>query len=1621
MKKNEKKFSKTSRILCILSVFVIALTICTTLNKSKETITLNSAEYAVNIDKDPDAIYLSDIDYTLAKSGWKTILMDVAGDGNKIAVKIENSVYTFDKGIWAHASSELVYDISAYSDQYRYFTAYLGINNSSNQGNGVKFYIYTSNDNKNWTLRTEENPSTTMPGTNSKFVKIDVKGIKYLRLVANDNGANGNDHSVYADAKLVKNLVEESNAVKSVEEYDQLIKTKYANETLENKEYELALLQRDFVSKVGQFAIRTFIKGGDKNKEAFEWLFNNVDNLRLYIVGGAPDGSYINSLYVLSDLYAKYKTDLENTQSLNNIYDNTLTYGDLYKKMMITLSLTHSTQVALWMQYSPENTSDPIRRYQIYKDLHLKSKNLKEGETGGFKAWEGMDFTPLFESLHVEEMRFVLNNIIDDQEIVWLNEFTQMHIDNETNNKGKYLTPHPYLRYVWPDYGDSRFHDTTKKDYWDKLYAVNGKGIFTYYGVQYIPGIYKLWMTLNKNDWESGSVCGGISKTGSNIRGAHGLPSSVISQPGHAALIHYNKNEQGQGYWTIDNDVSGWAQSGRTERLNLRMPLGWGDEEYIDRDKDWLGMATYVLLAQGALNDFENYQASRETLILADVYKNDLTKLEKIYRQVLASEPLNIDAWYGLIKTYKAQKRSQADFYELSKEIIANLTYYPLPMYHLEREIAKELTKTEYAFKFTLDQTAALNKAKDATNNETIQKQAVNQEANYLLGIFDSELATFSFDGTDAGKIVLSSRFDDTGIRFDYSIDGKKTWKEVSFTEKEPHKVTLTKDQIDSINSENDIYVHIVGVDYSEANLYKIDITEGTLPKFNNGDYLYGNDLENRVIGISTTMEWRYSGKDKWTSYAKSSPDLTGNKTVQVRSAATGTQMASDFATFTFTEDNQPSTRKYIPISSLSIHSYSTQSKDSNRPFYAPSAIDGNINTMWHTDFAIDVLKQPGKPFITIELDSPRYLSALEFAQTKYKYNDPDFIKTAIVYVSTDGETWKEAARLENIPLVSNQLSKIEFKQAEYAKYVKFEVETYDIFASVSMFNLYEDLTKNPHPTAGIAYSTTESTNGNVIARLVNPSTKIKITNNNGSDTHVFTENGEFTFEFEDEKGYKGSSTAKVDWIDKSIPTAKVDYELDNNKKLVILLGNISESVYLLDKNNKKVNYVEVNNNKVTSVSYINSANNVYKIIEVDEKGNTQNITYKNTTGKVTNVDTYVTTIEDGKITSESYFDKDGNVVTISESDKQYLEKLQETISNPLEYTFETSGNYEFKLQDAANNITTKNVRVDYIKSTTQNESVILGSDITYDITSLTNEDVTAVVNTYIIDTSKEEANIEMVESQSKEYKFTKNGEYTFKYKDSRDENNSNVRSNTARVNWIDKEKPTAEIKYTTDSTSKKVFATLTNESENITIINNSGNRTYTFTKNGEFTFEFQDAAGNINTLTAKVTSIEEETKHYCEVVNGKYYDKNGNIVDKTAYDKSCTTQPENKPSTQEPEDNKPTQQPENNGNSNMNTGTNNNVNSSNKPSTNNNTNNSVDKNNNNSNNTIEENKNNNSNNTVNNTTEDNKQNSTMDENTTNDKIKDNSKKTPIWYYIVPVFIIILIAYLITIVYKKQR
>lgn len=981
--------------------------------------------------------YLSDISYDKDKSfaaSGHSIHIDENDSNQMLTLKVNGKSQSYIKGLCAWATSEIVYDLKDYD--YDYFTADLGVDISeqSNYFNtGVRFYIYTSDDGESWT---EKYKSDTLYGwSEADAVKIDIKNAKYLKLTADDNSANWwaawYDEAVYANAKLIKEDYKEDTSdiavIKTVDTYDKELKQNNLQEI--TGDYELTLLQREFVKNVGYETLQALAKYSDEYKDTISWLMNDKETLRLYLAGGKPEGSYLNSVKVLTRLYTTYKEDLSN--------DKTTSYGtkysDLYRKMILSLSLTASGKNYFF--FDGTQVSDPVTRYQIYKDLHMHKGQDQE-----------LIQNQVFESLTVEEMRFVMNTIIDDEEIVWLNNYVR-------NDKNGATSPYSYIKYTGGyDYTKDQYYSEENYDKWDEKYHLSQ------YNIPYQKGHPKLWIMF-----EEGAVCGGLSKTGSCIWGTYkGLPNTCISQPAHCAFIYYTQDSNGNGIWNLGNNVSGWGKSGKTEHLNTRMMNDWGSGSYVSGY-----CANYILLAQAAQNEYDSYEKAEEILMLADIYKDDNEKLESIYRKALKTEKLNFDAWLGLVNLYeKDDQKTEEEYYALAKEIAETYTYYPHPMYDLLNLIKPHLTSTTYSTSFALLQSNTLKTAAKATDKESIQASAVREVANQLLGNVDTEIASFSFDGDHAGEIILSSRYDDTDVAWDYSLDGGTTWKE----ETEKHSVKLTEKEIASITSKNDIKVHIIGADYSDDNVYTIDIQDSKgLPTG-----LYVNDLENQLIGNTTGLEWKYTEEDTWASYTEEQPDLSGDKTLIVRAAATGIYQAdTKTTTYQFTKDGTDAVQKYISIKHLSIEKAS--SEQSNKGDYAQNAIDGNINTLWHTVY--DGSDQ--EKSITIKLDEPVYLSAFEYVPRQIGVNGRT--RDGILYVSSNGEDWTEAASVTEWAN-NTQWKKITLQESVKIQYVKF-VTTKNWgngnYASAAMINLYEDETKKeqekPTTTATTEVTTTET------------------------------------------------------------------------------------------------------------------------------------------------------------------------------------------------------------------------------------------------------------------------------------------------------------------------------------------------------------------------------------------------------------------------------------------------------------------------------------------------------------------------------------------------------------------
>ena len=410
----------------------------------------------------------------------------------------------------------------------------------------------------------------------------------------------------------------------------------------------------------------------------------------------------------------------------------------------------------------------------------------------------------------------------------------------------------------------------------------------------------------------------------------------------------------------------------------------------------------------------------------------------------------------------------------------------------------------------------------------------------------------------------------------------------------------------------------------------------------------------------------------------------------------------------------------------------------------------------------------------------------------------------------------------------------------------------------------------------------------------MNPSEDITITNTtDGSNTVVFNENGNFTFEFVDKVGNKGSATAEVNWIDKVAPTADIQYDITTpiNGQVKATLVNASEDIIITNLPQGQDYYIFDQNDSFT-FEFVDRAGNtgtaIANVTWIDKDAPSVYVEYSTT--KLTNQSVTATLkgLEEGdiiiseggdthefdsngsfefivqdragnesRVTAEvTWIDKEGpklslDYSTTSPTNNDVVVTLKGLEAEDIiiseggdTHTFTSNGSFEFIAQDKVGNESRITAEVTWIDK----EGPSLSLD--YSTTSPTNNDVVVTLRGL-------EAEDTIISDGGDTHTFTSNGSFQFIAVDALG-NESRI---TATVNWIDKDAPTATVEYDINSwTNGQVTATLANPSEDITITNTiDGSNTVVFNENGSFTFEFVDKAGNKGSATAEVNWIDKE------------------------------------------------------------------------------------------------------------------------------------------------------------------
>ena len=87
--------------------------------------------------------YLTDGEFLASsKTAYGKILKDITANNTKIALNYDGTTLTFERGIWAHATSNVDFDLRPYHGEYDYLLVYVGLNKTANASGNVKFTAY---------------------------------------------------------------------------------------------------------------------------------------------------------------------------------------------------------------------------------------------------------------------------------------------------------------------------------------------------------------------------------------------------------------------------------------------------------------------------------------------------------------------------------------------------------------------------------------------------------------------------------------------------------------------------------------------------------------------------------------------------------------------------------------------------------------------------------------------------------------------------------------------------------------------------------------------------------------------------------------------------------------------------------------------------------------------------------------------------------------------------------------------------------------------------------------------------------------------------------------------------------------------------------------------------------------------------------------------------------------------------------------------------------------------------------------------------------------------------------------------------------------------------------------
>ena len=386
---------------------------------------------------------------------------------------------------------------------------------------------------------------------------------------------------------------------------------------------ELASLQWMLLSRLGPGGLREVSGLGldegwslPERRATLTWILADPEILGGLLGAGDLDaGSWAESLSVFCRL-------------LESDPDGSIRKEGLPRRLAIATALTWSEPVR-WMADGSE--IDPVGRWR------------------SFLVWDDQGLLyETFRDLCTWELRYVVGSWSSDDDLVW----ARANIKDELRRRDKVGDAAHMLSYN----------------------LFNQDGVSVQEGRRFYDD-KPMTMAIML---EYGGVCGAISRFGSSMSQAFGVPAMPVGQPGHCAFLWQKEPHR----WSINNDISGWAGSSR----HAGIQVVWSD---LVGARAWL-----VPLMQDAQSDAEAFLDAERLLAVADGLgegggesgdddagatdraEHRLDLLEEACRRC----PLHLAAWCGRAEAVSAGpegRRGLRDAQRLSRDAAKALGMHP--------------------------------------------------------------------------------------------------------------------------------------------------------------------------------------------------------------------------------------------------------------------------------------------------------------------------------------------------------------------------------------------------------------------------------------------------------------------------------------------------------------------------------------------------------------------------------------------------------------------------------------------------------------------------------------------------------------------------------------------------------------------------------------------------------------------------------------------------------------------------------------------------------------------------------------------------------------------------------